>query len=65
MTELKQIANDCKTDFLAMSALRSIVRGWLKMRPMQDISKKQKICDAVGISLKTPRLTDNKHQAKK
>lgn len=65
LAELKQIANDCKTDFLAMSALRSIVQGWLRMRPMQDIKKKQMICDTVGISLKKQRQIENKKKTKR
>lgn len=60
LAELKRIANDCKTDFLATSALRSIVQGWLRMRPMQDIQKKQMICDTVGISMKKQRQIENR-----
>jgi hypothetical protein len=64
MKNLEAVAEDCEANHLAMAILRNLVTYRLYMRPLDDYQKKQKICQAVGITMRDQLLIEKKSEKK-
>ena len=62
MAELKGLVPEFSHNHLAATVVKNLVKYRLYMRPLDDLVRKQQICDTVGISLKTQLLLKDKNK---